>query len=129
MQRAGVVRGHLLVFPEALVFAASQDEDRMRQRPVVEVLPAEQITGARRWRAGRGPDGRTVRRDLPSWVMPRLRVDTGDGAWVFESARAGALLAEIEHAYLTHPRPEDRSRTAEPTASCDDAATADRLGP
>jgi len=127
MQRAGVVRGHLLVFPEALVFAAGQDEDRMRERPVVEVLTAEGITGARRWRAGRGPDGRTLRRDLPSWVMPRLRVDTTDGAWVFESSRAGALLAEIEHSYLSRPRSEGRSRTA--SVSSDDAATLDRLGP
>ncbi len=105
MQRAGVVRGQVLIFSEALVFAADRNEDRMRQRPVVETVPSDRITGARRWGAGRQPDGRTVRRDLPSWAVPRLRLDTAEGAWLFESGRAGALLAEIERFYLA-PSPD-----------------------
>lgn len=125
MQRAGVVRGQLLVFREALVFAAGRSEDRMRQRPVVEVIPAEQITGARRWGAGRGAEGRRVRRDLPSWVAPRLRLETADGPRVFESWRAGALLAEIELHYLTRSRRDARDNGA---ATPSDTPTLDRRG-
>jgi len=40
LQRIGLVRGHLLLYPEALVFAADPREDEMRGSAVVEVLPA-----------------------------------------------------------------------------------------
>ena len=43
MQRIGVVRGHLLLYEDALVFAADVREDRMRGAPVTVVIPAESI--------------------------------------------------------------------------------------
>lgn len=128
MQRAGVVRGQVLIFSEALVFAADRNEDRMRQQPVVEVLAAGAITGVRRWRPGRQPDGRTARPDLPSWVMPRLRIDTTDGARVFESARAGALLAEIERRYLSARTTDERPRATSPAGAGSDAPGPRELG-
>jgi hypothetical protein len=107
MQRIGVVRGHLLVYEDALVFAADVREDRMRGAPVTMVIPGHSILAVHRVPAGSRPDGAESGPDLPSRVMPRLRVDTDDGPVFFEAARAGRraeALAErfvgrhIEHA-------------------------------
>lgn len=100
MQRIGVVRGHLLLYPDALVFAADVREDRMRGAPVVDVIPASAIVAVRRVPAGSRPDGARSGPDLPSRVMPRLRIDTADGARVFETASAGRRARELEARYL-----------------------------
>lgn len=105
MQRIGVVRGHLLLYPDALVFAADVREDRMRGAAVVEIVPAASIVAVRRVPAGSRPDGRRAGPDLPSRVMPRLRVDTMDGARVFETASAGRRARELETRYLGVPAP------------------------
>jgi hypothetical protein len=102
MQRIGVVRGHLLLYPEAIVFAADANEDRMRGEPVVEAIPAEAIVGVRRVPAGSLPDGGRAGPDLPSRVMPRMRVDTTSGAHVFEVRGAGKRAQELEARYLGH---------------------------
>jgi hypothetical protein len=108
MQRIGIVRGHLLLYPDALVFAADAREDGMRGRSVVEVLPAGSIVAALRVAAGTGPDGaqRRPARDLPSMAMPRLRVETVDGVHVFETMRASRRAREIEERYLRAPGPK-----------------------
>jgi len=101
MQRIGVVRGHLLLYPEAIAFAADAGEDRMRGAPVVDVVPAGRLIAARRVSAGTRPDGGTrPAPDLPSRVMPRIRLDTVDGPRVFETASAGRKVREIEELYL-----------------------------
>jgi hypothetical protein len=101
MQRIGVVRGHVMLYPEAIAFAADVREDRMRGTPVVEIIPAGTVIAARRVSAGTGPDGSAgPTPDLPSRVMPRLRVDTHDGPRVFETAGAGRRAEEIERRYL-----------------------------
>lgn len=100
MQRIGVVRGHLLLYPEAVVFAADLREDRMRTGAVVEIVPAETIVAVRRVPAGSRPEGVRTGPDLPSRVMPRLRIDTTSGAHVFETASAGRRARELEARYL-----------------------------
>lgn len=104
MQRIGVVRGHLLVFPDALAFAADVREDRMRGAPVVEVIPAASIVAVRRVAPGTRPDGERAGPDLAARVMPRLRVDTTTGAYVFETAGAGRRARELEERYLARDR-------------------------
>jgi hypothetical protein len=106
MQRIGVVRGHLMLYPEAIAFAADVREDRMRGTPVVEIIPAGKVIGARRVSAGTRPDGAAgPAHDLPSRVMPRIRVDTHDGPRVFETSGAARRAAEIERRYLAGRQP------------------------
>jgi hypothetical protein len=100
MQRLGVVRGHLLVYPDALVFAADVREDRMRGRAVTEVIPAASIRGVQRVPAGSRPAGAESGSDLPSRVMPRLRVDAADGPHFFEVASAARRARELEAQFL-----------------------------
>jgi hypothetical protein len=106
MQRIGIVRGHLLLYPEAIAFAADAGEDRMRGRPVVEVVPVGRLIGARRVSAGTRPGGATrPAPDLPSRVMPRIRLDTVDGPRLFEIASAGRKVRELEELYLRGRQP------------------------
>jgi hypothetical protein len=103
MQRKGHVRGHLLLYPEALVFAAAVGEDRMRGRPVVEVIPARDIRAVRVVPPGSRADGSRSRADLPAWIRPRLRLETASGPVVLETASAGARQRELEARYLGAP--------------------------
>jgi hypothetical protein len=105
MQRVGVVRGHLLLYDEALVFAADDGEDRVRGSAVVAVVAADGIRGVRRVPAGSRPDGDRAGHDLPGRVMPRLRVDTDHGPYVFEIRSAGRRARELESRYLGHAVP------------------------
>ncbi len=100
MQRIGVVRGHLLLYEDALVFAADIREDRMRGAPVTVVIPGSSIRAVNRVPAGSRPDGAQAGPDLPSRVMPRLRVDTDDGPVFFEAARAGRRAQALAERYL-----------------------------
>lgn len=100
MQRIGVVRGHLLVYDEVLAFAADIREDRMRGAPVTVVIPGDTIRAVNRVPAGSRPDGGRTGPDLPSRVMPRLRIDTNDGRVFFEAARAGRRAQALAERYL-----------------------------
>jgi hypothetical protein len=100
MQRLGVVRGHLLLFDDVLAFAADVREDRMRGGPVTVVIPADTIRAVNRVPAGSRPDGARSGPDLPSRVMPRLRVDTDEGPAFFETARAGRRADALAERYL-----------------------------
>jgi hypothetical protein len=100
MQRVGVVRGHLLLWEDALAFAADAREDRMRGEPVTVVIPARSIRAVARVPAGSRPEGARSGPDLPSRVMPRLRVETEEGTWYFEAARAGRRAAELAQRYV-----------------------------
>jgi hypothetical protein len=108
MQRIGVVRGHLLLYPDAVVFAADVREDRMRGSAVVEIVPAASIVSVQRVPAGSRPDGERSGPDLPSRVMPRLRIDTTSGAHVFETTGAGRRARELEARYLAGAIPAPR---------------------
>jgi hypothetical protein len=103
MQREGIVRGYLLLYPDALVFAADVREDRMRGRSVVQVIPAADIHAVRRAPAGAQADGSRGGSDLPSRVMPRLRIETSEGTVVFETASAGRRVRELESRYTREP--------------------------
>ena len=100
MQRIGVVRGHLLVYDEVLAFAADIREDRMRGAPVTVVIAGDTIRAVNRVPAGSRPDGARTGPDVPSRVMPRLRVDTDDGPVFFEAARAGRRAQALAERYL-----------------------------
>jgi hypothetical protein len=100
MQRLGVVRGHLLIYPDALVFAADVREDRMRGRPVTAVIPAASIRAVQRVPAGSRPEGAESGSDLPSRVRPRLRVDAADGPHYFEITGAARRARELEERFL-----------------------------
>jgi hypothetical protein len=100
MQRIGVVRGHLLLYEDAIAFAADVREDRMRGEAVTVVIPAASIHGVTRVPAGSRPDGARTGPDLPSRVMPRLRVDTDRGPVFFEAARAGRRAEALAGRYV-----------------------------
>ena len=100
MQRIGVVRGYLLLYEDVLAFAADVREDRMRGGPVTVVIPADSIRAVNRVPAGSRPDGARTGPDLPSRVMPRLRVDTDEGPVFFEAARAGRRADVLAERYL-----------------------------
>jgi hypothetical protein len=111
MQRAGLVRGHLLLYPDTLIFAADAGEDRMRGSAVVELLPARAIVSAERVPSRSQADGGRRRApDLPTLVRPCLRVNTTDGALVFETASAARRARELETRYVA-------ARSAAPAAS------------
>jgi len=100
MQRVGVVRGHLLLFADTLAFAADVREDRMRGEPVTVLIPGDSIRAVNRVPAGSRPDGALSGPDLPSRVMPRIRVDTDEGPVFFEAARAGRRAEALTERYL-----------------------------
>jgi hypothetical protein len=101
LQRIGLVRGHLLIYSEALVFAADAREDEMRGSTVVEVLPASSVAGVERVPSRSRADG-TRRRapDLPTMFRPCLRVDTEAGSFVFETSHAGRRARELRHVLM-----------------------------
>lgn len=114
MQRMGMVRGHVLVYPEALVFAADGGEDRMRGRPVVQVIPAASIVDAKRVPPGTraGPNVPTGP-ELPSRVVPRVSVQTHRAPVVFETALATRRAGEINRRYVDRS-PESRAARLSP---------------
>jgi hypothetical protein len=106
MQRIGVVRGHVMLYPEAIAFAADGREDSMRGVPVVEIIAAGKLVAVNRVSPGTRADGAArPGPDLPSRVMPRIRLDTLDGPRVFETASVGRKVREIEERYLRGRQP------------------------
>jgi hypothetical protein len=100
LQRIGLVRGSLLLYPDALVFAADDREDAMRGSAVVEVLPASSIVSVEQVPSRSRADGtRRKAPDLPTLLRPCLRVDTEMGAFVFETSRAGRRARELLSRY------------------------------
>jgi len=85
---------------DALVFAADVREDRMRGAPVTVVIPGHSILAVNRVSAGSRPQGAQTGPDLPSRVMPRLRVDTDDGPVFFEAARASRRAEALAERFV-----------------------------
>lgn len=84
MARCGTVDGTLMLCTEGLTFAASKAEDTLREKPMVLMLPQEEIRGVLVVPPRAGADG--VQRKgfwFRSW-FPRLVVETGDGSYLFE---------------------------------------------
>ncbi|MGH3327870.1 MAG: hypothetical protein ACRDPT_08785, partial [Streptomycetales bacterium] len=121
------VEGHLLLYPEDLVFAADRTEDAMRDRLIVEHVPARKITGVRRVPRGSHPDGTIRRPQLASWVAPRFQVDTADGPWVFQSGEARRLVEEIERRYVHTTGGRSELLTPEPDAQAGRPGQNERL--
>ena len=66
-------------------------------------LRSAAIVADRRVPAGSRPDGDRGGHDLPSRVMPCVRIDTTSGAHVFETRAAGRRAQELEARYLGSP--------------------------
>jgi hypothetical protein len=104
LQRSGLVRGSLLLYPDALVFAADAREDEMRGSAVVEVLPASSVVAVEPVPSRSRADGSRRRApDLPTMFRPCLRVDTDAGAFVFETSGAGRRAQELASRYARGP--------------------------
>lgn len=100
MQRKGLVRGHVLLYPGALLFAADAGEDRMRGAPVVVAIGAAEMISAERVPPRTQADG--ARRpvvDLPTAVRSCVRVDTHAGAHVFEIGSAARRARDLQARY------------------------------
>ncbi|MER7396123.1 hypothetical protein ABT381_11465 [Streptomyces sp. NPDC000151] len=90
LARKGTVEGKLAWYPQGLGFAATKQEDSLRQKPTVVTIPAGQLTGVEVVPARAGADGR---RRPGFWMrspFPRLVVRTASGAYVFDVARGRA---------------------------------------
>ncbi len=118
LQRIGLVRGRLLLYPEALVFAAEAREDEMRGSPVVEEIPASSVVAVKRVPSRSRADG-TRRRapDLPAVYRPCVRIDTDAGAFVFETAHAGRRAGELASRYARGRSPSGDSRPLDAPAA------------
>ncbi|GAA4772990.1 hypothetical protein GCM10023200_01730 [Actinomycetospora chlora] len=95
-QTEGTAAGHLLLYPDELVFAADRGDDAVRPGPTVRSLIATDIVDIR-------PDGGTTVTG-GQVRLPRLHVETTDGpGWTFEAVRAGATLDDLRQVYLEAP--------------------------
>lgn len=65
-----------------------------------EVIPVEALTGASELRPGAGLDGVMRRDGLRSRLVPRMRVDTAEGPWLFQVRKAEEAVKEIRRRYL-----------------------------
>lgn len=102
--RIGGVAGRsstLLFFPQAPLFAVSGSAERP---PMNEVIPAESLRGARKLSSGVGLDGSVRRAGLRSYLVPRVRIDTDERSWLFESRKAKKVARAIEQRYLDQSR-------------------------
>lgn len=102
--RIGEIAGRpsiLVFYPQAPLFAVGGSVERP---PLNEVIAAESLQHARKLSPGVGLDG-TVRRSGPrSYLFPRVRIDTTEGSWLFESRKAKHVAYEIHYRYLDPSR-------------------------
>jgi hypothetical protein len=98
-QRPGIVEGYVLLYERGLVFAARPSEDRFRDAPTILRMQAASLRRVQRLGHGVDADGQTRMRDIKTRVMPRVRIDGGEGSWILETRHAGRLVAELERRY------------------------------
>lgn len=82
-------RGRLLYYPQAPVI-----------EPGTTIIAAESIREVSRLAPGTDRYGFVRRSGWRSWVLPRLRIDTGQGSWVLEMSFAGRAARELRRRYL-----------------------------
>jgi hypothetical protein len=95
LARAGAVQGKLELYAEGLAFRAIGLEDRLRGEPSALTVPRDDLRDARVVPAGAGPDGARRPGHGPRSAFPRLVVDTGAGAYLFEVNFAKRKAARI----------------------------------
>ena len=95
LARAGAVQGMLELYADGIAFRAIGLEDRLRGSPTALTVPRGDLRDARVVPAGAGPDGVRRPRHGPRSAFPRLVVDTGAGAFVFEVNFARRKAARI----------------------------------
>jgi hypothetical protein len=84
LTHAGAVYGHLRLHPAAITFVASRVEDLLREEPTVLTVDVDDLRGVRVVPAGAGPDGRPRKAVGARSLWPRLVLDSGDAAYLFE---------------------------------------------
>lgn len=101
LSRRGTVQGRLTVYPDAITFAASPTEDRLRLDPVVLSLDRAEVTGARVVPARAGADGQARRGRVYRSPFRRLVLHTRSETHVFEVSygRAPAVLSTLQDAW------------------------------
>ena len=100
--------GRLELYPDAIVFRSSETIDRRTGEPVVEVVPAGEVTGA----GPLSPGARVTSTELAGRWMPRplrrLRcpgfvVSTSDGSWLFDCPHGVSARARSSGRYEGTP--------------------------
>lgn len=89
--------GIILFYPQAPVFAVGATKDGP---PVNRIFAAESLRRVRKLAPGTGLDGVVRRSGWRSWLVPRVRIDTGEGSWLFETRLSGRVAREVERRYL-----------------------------
>lgn len=94
--------GSLGYYPQAPV--ASVTRTPISQDPArEEIIPVEAMTGVCRLPPGTTVDGSSSRAGVWSWLVPRVRIDTTEGPWLFEIPRAKRAVQELQRRYLDPP--------------------------
>lgn len=95
--------GCLFYYPHAPVAAVADSLEEEHQQLREEVIPVEAMTGVRRLPPGTAVDGSSSRAGVRSWLVPRVRIDTTEGPWLFEVPRAKRAVQELRRRYLDPP--------------------------
>lgn len=93
--------GVLVFYPHAPVWAGSRDHYGF---PINQILPAETLHGVRQLEPGMGLDGSVRYSGWRSRRVPRVRIDTDEGSWLFQSRHTKQIVREIEWRYLDDSR-------------------------
>jgi hypothetical protein len=105
LTHAGAVYGHLSLHSAAVTFVASRVEDLLREEPTVLTVDAGDLRGVRVVPAGAGPDGRPRRAVGARSRFPRLVLDSGDAAYLFEVQFANRTARRIRAGLALDPEP------------------------
>lgn len=88
----GAANGHLLLYPDELVFVANREDDAVRPGPTIRSVAAADIVDIAR-AGGAGVSHGRIR-------LPRLRVTVrGGDDWEFEAVRPAETLADLRRTY------------------------------
>lgn len=93
-------RGKIIFYPQAPVFLVGSSEAREKIGGAAnEIIPAETLSDAQREVPGTGPKGESQRSGWRSRIIPRLRIKTSEGSWLFEAAQAGYIARQVRKRY------------------------------
>lgn len=91
----------LAFYPHAVVWQGHQPE---YGRLINQILPTESLRAVRHLEPGMRLDGSVRYSGWRSRRVPRVRLDTDEGSWLFQSRHAERIVREIEWRYLDDSR-------------------------
>lgn len=106
-------KGVLGYWPQAPVLSFSHVDktDLWHRRKIGErIIGAESIIAVQRQRPGTKLDGSLRRSGIRTYLVPRVRVDTTDGMWLFEARKAKKIVKELNRRYAGS-RPHNATAT------------------